>query len=1021
MLRNFTLPLSFLFTILLSTSAWAQPFQGLGRAHLSGQQQVLPVVTPATGDVQVNLLPGLNGDFVIVVTGSFRGLSSPVATDIGGGAHIHSALAGQNGDIIQGLVPTLDEDSLGGTFLAVNNTFTISADDVENVGPGGLYVNIHTRNHPSGELRGTIFPANREVYYANLFGSNEVPSVISPARGAVYLEVDPSDSTLVVTGSFRGLSTELAVGTHLHIALPGRNGPIAIGLDPTTPEDDLSGEWRSEDNVYTLTGEQITALRQGRFYANVHSEKFPAGEIRGQVLPFADQLLRAHLSGSNEWPVVTTRAFGEVLGHLAGDSLRVIGSFNDLSAPVATSIAGGAHLHTGWAGENGPVIIPLNINLMDDSLAGNFALSDTVYALAEDQRTQLLDRGIYLNIHSENHPPGEIRGQMLPEAQAVFTAFLNGNQQIPPVVGSGRGMVKVEHMGNRMTATGSFTELTSDLNTSIAGGAHLHAGYPGQSGPIIFPLEVDAMGDDGRSGRFLPDSNTFQVGNGLVDTLTRRFLYTNIHTLDHPGGEIRGSVLAEAESYFLAPLSGASQPDGVPTDATGMVAVEVRDTMVTLVGSFQELDSDFAEDVGGGMHIHEGIAGSNGGILSPINTEMDDDDRSGVVLADSNVVALTPDQLTDMLERELYINVHTEDNRAGAIRGQILPLAGSYFHTTLSGVNSVDYVMTTAQGGLKLELIDSMLMVSGSVTMLDGDFDASIMGGAHLHFGSASQTGPITIPLTADPGDDLKSATFSVDSNTYMLNTDQLRALRNDSLYANIHTTRVPSGEARGQILSEINLFPTMSMIQSPMDGDSILIEQDSTQTFAATFSSATDPNGDSVVYAWQLAADENFETIIFAANTGTDSTFVTDFATVYQLLSDNGVDEDQSITLYHRALASDGSNHRPGPGSEVVLTRAVIVGVNTYQPQGFAVSVFPSPAQAGIPVTYNLTTGEAFRGQLRMISALGQVVRDRTIEAHVGTQGIQLPTDGLRAGTYFINLINDDGRLVSTSRVVLR
>jgi hypothetical protein len=34
----------------------------------------------------------------------------------------------------------------------------------------------------------------------------------------------------------------------------------------------------------TLTAAQITQLEAGDWYANVHSKKFPKGEIRGQVV-----------------------------------------------------------------------------------------------------------------------------------------------------------------------------------------------------------------------------------------------------------------------------------------------------------------------------------------------------------------------------------------------------------------------------------------------------------------------------------------------------------------------------------------------------------------------------------------------------------------------------------------------------------------------------------------------------------------------------------------------------------------
>ncbi|WP_420460033.1 CHRD domain-containing protein [Neolewinella sp.] len=1012
--------------------AYGQSY-GSGSAMLSGQQQVLPVATEARGTVDVQFSDVDDDDddedndqVQVTVSGSFSGLSSPVLTSLQGGGHIHIAYPGRNGDIIQPLVLTLAADSLSGTIDAEDNTYTIAAADLEDADVGAVYVNIHTRNHPGGEIRGDIVREDREAYYTNLFGSNQVPSVISTAHGALLLELE-DDNTLVVSGSFSDLTSTYAasIGSHLHLGLPGQNGPIDIALTPTITEDDsLSGIFRSEDNTIELDDDQVEALRAGRYYANIHSVEHPSGEIRGQVLPPADAILRAHLSGANEYPPVLTQAHGEVLGHVVGNTVRLIGSFFDLSSPRDTSVRGGTHLHAGYAGENGGIIKVVSATRLTvlDSLNGTVQLADNVIQLSDQERGLLLARGIYFNLHTTNHPMGEIRGQMLPESQAVFTAFLHGNQQIPSVITTGHGMVKVELMGTTMTATGSYTGLQSDLNTAIQGGAHLHPGYPGQSNSILYPLVVAADSAAARTGRFFPKANTISIPETQIDTLTDRFLYVNVHSLDHPMGEIRGQVLAEATSYFIAPLSGASQPEGVPTSATGMVATEVRDTMITLIGSFKDLDSDFDESRDqGGMHIHQAIAGSNGPILYPIATELDSTDRSGVVLADSNVIALEPIQLRALLDRELYYNVHTEDHPAGAIRGQALPLAQTFLHTTFSGANNTDYFNTTAQGGLKLELSDTMLMLSGSVTMLQGDFDYSVSGGAHLHLAPAGQNGDIIIPLSADTLNASKAAEFSVDSNTFNITMDQAMALRNGRMYANIHTTLVPSGEARGQIRGELNLPPDSTSILSPMDGDSLTLEGSNQQAFRVSYAPTTDPDGDTVIYVWQLAMDENFDSILFGANTGRDTFFETNFGTIATLLDSAGLAMDTNMTFYHRVLASDGSNYRPSEAVAISLNVGDIVGTRDFLPAGFGVKTYPNPLREGQAFTYQITTREAFRGRLMVFTQLGQLQQDINVTALVGEQNVGVDMSSLPAGTYFLMLRNSDGRLISTSRVVVQ
>ena len=974
-----------------------------------------------------------NDQMQVIVTGSFSGLSSSVLTSLDGGGHIHIAYPGRNGDIIQPLVLNLAADSLSGTIDAEDNTYPIGTNELDDADVGAIYVNIHTRNHPMGEIRGNIVREDSEAYYTNLFGSNQVPSIISTAHGALVLEL-MDDDMLVVTGSFNELSAKLDEtaqgGAHLHFGLPGQNGPIDILLNPTVGNDSLSGVFRSEDNTFELDDEQVSALRSGEYYANIHSDNYPAGEIRGQVLPPADIVFQAHLSGANVYPPVLTRASGQVLGHLTGNTLRLVGSFSDLSSARDTSSRGntGTHLRVGYAGEDGGILKLVSTMRLTrlDSLNGTIDLGRNEISLDDRQRSILLARNVYFNMDTRNHPAGELRGQMLPENQATFTAFLHGNQQIPSVLTTGHGMVKVELLGTRMTATGSYFDLQSDLNTSIMGGAHLHPGYPGQSGSVLYPLEVATDSANGRAGRFFPKANTFTLPETQIDTVTDRFLYVNVHSLEHPMGEIRGQVLAEAMTYFIAPLSGASQPDGVPTDATGMVAAEVRDTVVTLIGSFTDLSSDVDEAIRGGMHIHQALAGSNGPIIEPLATELDSTDRGGVILADSNVYALDPVQFNALYDRALYYNVHTEDYPAGEIRGQALPLAQTYLHTTFSGANNTDYFSTTAQGGLKLELNDTVLMVSGSVTRLEGDFDYSVAGGAHLHLAPAGQNGDIIIPLSADtvsvdsfPAS--KAAEFSIDSNTFNITTDQATALRTGQMYANIHTTLVQSGEARGQIRGELNLAPDSTSILSPMDGDSLTLEGSNQQAFRVSYAPTTDPDGDTVIYVWQLAMDESFDSILFGANTGRDTFFETNFGTVAALLDSAGLAMDSSVTLYHRVLASDGSNYRASEAVSIFLNVGDIVGTRDFLPAGFGVATYPNPLRQGQAFTYQLTTQEAFRGRLMVFTQLGQLQQDIQVNAVVGKQNVMVDMSSVPAGTYFLMLRNSDGRLISTSRVVVQ
>ena len=63
---------------------------------------------------------------------------------------------------------------------------------------------------------------------------------------------------------------------HFHgPAMPGQNGGVQIGIDAASNPSSGSA---------ILTLDQVDDLLAGLWYVNIHSEMFPAGEIRGQVL-----------------------------------------------------------------------------------------------------------------------------------------------------------------------------------------------------------------------------------------------------------------------------------------------------------------------------------------------------------------------------------------------------------------------------------------------------------------------------------------------------------------------------------------------------------------------------------------------------------------------------------------------------------------------------------------------------------------------------------------------------------------
>ena len=173
---------------------------------------------------------------------------------------------------------------MSGKFEACQNRFTLTDEQVQFLRDGLLYVNIHTLTWQNGEIRSQLLPKEGDCckqYVAMLSGQNEVPPVTTTARGTIVASLNCR--TLTLSGSFSGLSSAFQAA-HIHLGLQGVNGPVIYPLNVVTLLPNTAGNLLRSDNSFTLTKDQLAALKAGGLYINVHSANFVGGEIRGQIL-----------------------------------------------------------------------------------------------------------------------------------------------------------------------------------------------------------------------------------------------------------------------------------------------------------------------------------------------------------------------------------------------------------------------------------------------------------------------------------------------------------------------------------------------------------------------------------------------------------------------------------------------------------------------------------------------------------------------------------------------------------------
>lgn len=401
-----------------------------------------------------------------------------------------------------------------------------------------------------------------ESFEAILSGAHVMPSAQTRASGLVVATLD--DNQLALSGAFSGLGSDVSAqaGPVLQLALAGEGDGVSLfDLTATLSADRRNGSFTHENNTFLLTAEQVTALFDRRLSILIRTEARPDGELRGQLLPAgADQLLRAVLSGRAVRPSTASGAYGMVIAERFGNTLTLSGAFAALEADVLRN-ASGARVHQGLIGTNGDPLFDLNLTLETDRRGGTFEQRENRFVLTNEQ-IQLLDNGLtYLVIRTDDARDGEIRGQLLPFSQRVFEVALSGDNEVPPVPGTATGGLTATLESATLAVSGTFGGLASDVDLSIRNGAHIHQAAPNANGAILFELAT-VLTADRRGGSFANGANQLTLPPEALSALFDGDLYVNIHTVDNPGGALRGQLLpspnvAPPPTAITAPTAGA--------------------------------------------------------------------------------------------------------------------------------------------------------------------------------------------------------------------------------------------------------------------------------------------------------------------------------------------------------------------------------------------------------------------------------------------------------------------------------
>lgn len=140
--------------------------------------------------------------------------------------------------------------------------------------------------------------SERRSFKAELKGFEEPPSVSSTGSGEFRARISQDETSIEFELTYEGLEGTITSAAHVHLGQKGVNGGVSFflcGATPATACTPTSGTFTGTVTAMDVVGptaqgiapgelaEIIRGMRAGVTYANVHTNKHPGGEIRGQI------------------------------------------------------------------------------------------------------------------------------------------------------------------------------------------------------------------------------------------------------------------------------------------------------------------------------------------------------------------------------------------------------------------------------------------------------------------------------------------------------------------------------------------------------------------------------------------------------------------------------------------------------------------------------------------------------------------------------------------------------------------
>lgn len=252
-------------------------------SELDGSKQPPAVATPAK---VLGLFVLSEDDSTLSADAAFLGMDSIAAV------HIHRGSKTTNAD-------TLPGEPQANLTSATSGYHTAQSVKVSSLGNpaaflkalfrGNIYVNVHSKANPDGEIRGQLLLPFRIGTALPLEGAQETPAVATKASGLAIVTLDPDGSNVAYAILADSLESPFA-GAAIHKQVAGQAGDAVLDLTASFGFNDDSvtglhadGTWYSGQAVQPLTADLAKAFMAESLYVNIATTANASGELRGQI------------------------------------------------------------------------------------------------------------------------------------------------------------------------------------------------------------------------------------------------------------------------------------------------------------------------------------------------------------------------------------------------------------------------------------------------------------------------------------------------------------------------------------------------------------------------------------------------------------------------------------------------------------------------------------------------------------------------------------------------------------------